>query len=292
LQVAGDRIQIAECRSVSKCSFPESAGAPKPAKADANAGLFRTWICSGFVIRWNRGEAETEIFWYTMRDYFEYRNGAISQGGFENMKSLCSRIFGACLAILVVSLSARCLWAQQDTKKEEAKPESGNQMLWTDSDYAYLLSLMDADQDGSITRDEWGDVFARNDENGDNRLSPKEIQSIIQNDDAEETLDPDHGRLAAFKKLDSNQNDAIDGSEWPGKAVDFDYIDANLDGTLSREEFLSSKSRFWNEPFENLDFNDDGIISSSEWLDSEESFNRMDRDEDGIVDRREFYDRR
>jgi Ca2+-binding EF-hand superfamily protein len=208
------------------------------------------------------------------------------------MKSFSSRVFGACLITIIVSLSSECLFSQPDTNGEKSKPESGNQMLWTDSDYAYLLSLMDVDQDGSITHDEWEGVFTRNDENGDNRLSPEEIQSFIKDDDEEVKLDPDHGRLAAFKRLDSNQNDAIDASEWPGKAMDFDYIDANLDKTISREEFLSSKGRFWNEPFENLDFNNDGTISRSEWLDSEESFDRIDRNEDGIVDRREFYDRR
>jgi len=207
------------------------------------------------------------------------------------MKSLSRRIFLACFMVMVGSFSPKCLWAQPEIA-EESKSESGNRMLWTDSDYAYLLSLMDADQDGSITRNEWEGVFVRTDQNGDDRLSPEEIQSLIKDDDEEETRDPNHGRLAVFKRLDSNQNDAIDASEWPGKTMDFDYIDANLDGAIDLKEFLSSKGRFWNEPFENLDFNDDGIISRSEWLDSEESFDRIDRDEDGILDRREFYDRR
>jgi Ca2+-binding EF-hand superfamily protein len=151
---------------------------------------------------------------------------------------------------------------------------------------------MDADQDGLITQEEWQRVFANHDENGDNRLSKSEIESIAVEGDGAGMPDPDQERLEAFSRLDLNGNNAIDSPEWPGKDEVFSYMDANQNGSLSREEFLSRNGRFWNQPFENLDFDEDGIIENSEWLDSDKSFDRLDRDRNGMIERREFYNPR
>ena len=118
------------------------------------------------------------------------------------------------------------------------------------------------------------------------------MKSIAAQSNGEGMPDPDQGRLAAFKRLDINGNNLIDSSEWPGKDKDFGYLDANQNGSLSREEFLSKNGRFWNQPFESLDFNSDGIIARSEWLDSDESFDRLDGDRNGVVEQREFYNPR
>jgi hypothetical protein len=99
----------------------------------------------------------------------------------------------------------------------------------------------------------------------------------------------DYGRLAAFRRMDANKNDAIDPAEWPGNKRDFAYLDANHNVSLSREEFLAKNGRWWNQTFENLDFNGDKIIVRSEWLDSDASFNRLDRDSNGAIERKEFY---
>jgi Ca2+-binding EF-hand superfamily protein len=61
---------------------------------------------------------------------------------------------------------------------------------------------------------------------------------------------------------------------------------------LSREEFLSDRGRWWNEIFENLDFDGNNAISRSEWLDSDASFDRLDRDHNGIITKQEFYNPR
>jgi hypothetical protein len=157
---------------------------------------------------------------------------------------------------------------------------------------AELLRKLDKDHDGFTSQKEWDAFFFDHDQNGDWRLSPEEIQAISTEAESEESLGPDYGRLAAFERLDKNKNNAVESSEWPGKAKDFSYLDSNHDGSLSREEFLAKNGRWWNETFENLDFNGDKVIVRSEWLDSDASFDRLDRDHNGTIDRREFYNPR
>lgn len=154
-----------------------------------------------------------------------------------------------------------------------------------------LSRRMDTTRDGFVSRDEWERFFTDHDKDNDGQLSLEELRLSLRVDE-EEVDDADHGRLAAFERLDANTSDLIEPEEWPGKAVDFQYIDSNRDGVLSREEFLSRKARWWNERFENLDLNGDGIITRSEWLDSTSVFDRLDRNRNGVLDRREFYNPR
>jgi Ca2+-binding EF-hand superfamily protein len=208
------------------------------------------------------------------------------------MKSLSNRISAVPFLLLILSFGGMHLRAQSNSKEQPPKPELQGSRIEISSESEELFKLVDADQDGFITQDEWQRVFANHDENGDNRLSKKEIESISVEGIGAGTPDPDQGRLAAFERLDVNRNNVIDSSEWPGKDKDFGYLDANQNGSLSREEFLSRNGRFWNQPFENLDFDANGIIVRSEWLDSDESFDRLDRDANGVLERRELYNPR
>ena len=176
--------------------------------------------------------------------------------------------------------------AKQNTRPVPP-PNSSNS--WSGFNCTELLRQVDADQDGFITQDEWSRFFANHDEDSDKKLSQDELRKGSEQTGNEETLGPDSGRIAAFERLDTNRNGAIDFSEWPGKQKDFRYLDSDHSGSLNREEFLSRNGRWWNELFENLDFNGDGVITRSEWLDSDASFNRLDRDRNGALEHSEFY---
>jgi Ca2+-binding EF-hand superfamily protein len=207
------------------------------------------------------------------------------------MQTFQSRVVLA-LATLALMFLQTGLFSQAKQNAPAPKPASTNRTLWSGFVSADLLRQLDADQDGTITRDEWDHFFADHDTNADNRLSLDELKSIRARGADEDSLGPDYGRLAAFERLDVNKNDAIERSEWPGKEKDFRLMDADRNGSLSREEFLSRTGRWWNETFENLDFNGDKAITHSEWLDSEASFDRLDRNHNGAIDRQEFYNPR
>ncbi len=207
------------------------------------------------------------------------------------MKSLGGGAFRI-VPILILILAGWHIYAQSKADPQPFQAGIGTRVFGEAFDCSDILKRLDADQDGYITRDEWERFFDNSDSDADSRLSPEEVQPISHRSRTEEALRPDQGRLAAFERLDVNKNDVIGLPEWPGKEKNFRFLDANHDGFLSREEFLSRNGRWWNEKFEHLDFNDDGIIIRSEWLDSDSTFDRLDRDRNGVIERHEFYTRR
>ena len=96
-------------------------------------------------------------------------------------------------------------------------------------------------------------------------------------------------RKDVFEELDRDGNELLSRSEWPGKERSFRKMDASKDGVLSREEFLATNGRYWNELFQDLDFNDDGVVTRLEWLDDETAFDLHDKDRNGVIDRHEFH---
>jgi Ca2+-binding EF-hand superfamily protein len=143
-----------------------------------------------------------------------------------------------------------------------------------------------------VTQEEWNSAFLKIDGSGDKRLSYKEIDQAFRQEERDSVADSNAARTAALVRLDRNQNEVIEFSEWPGKKRTFRYLDMNHDEVLSREEFMSENARWWNLAFEDLDFDGNRMISRKEWMDSDAEFNRLDRNHNGGIERREFYNPR
>jgi hypothetical protein len=205
------------------------------------------------------------------------------------MKStrLMLAVVGAAFAVFLLNGHP---FAKDQKSTDSAQPASGNRFSSACLDWTNLQKALDADRDGYITKEEWDRAFVDHDENGDNRLSVAEIQAFFPKAGNMEMGDT--GRQAAFERLDKNRNGVLERSEWPGKNKGFHHMDANRDGVISNEEFMAISARWWNDEFKNLDFDGNNIITRSEWLDSDASFDRLDRDHNGTIEKNEFYNPR
>lgn len=91
-----------------------------------------------------------------------------------------------------------------------------------------------------------------------------------------------------FRELDRNNDGFVSSWEWPGKASDFDTLDRNYDGRLSREESMAWAAGDWREDrFRVFDQNNDGYIRRTEWTGTETDFNALDKNRDGRLSRAE-----
>jgi Ca2+-binding EF-hand superfamily protein len=205
------------------------------------------------------------------------------------MKSIGNGIPLAILAAFILLFSGMPSFAQE---KNPSQAGSIDLAPTNCIDFKEFQRQLDADGDGFITRDEWNRVFLQSDKNEDKKLSEQELRFFAERRSNEQNSDSDAALLSAFQRLDANKNDLIDPKEWPGKEKSFRSLDANGDGFINREELLSRNGRYWNQPFDNLDFDGNKIITRSEWLDSDASFKRLDRDSNGVLERREFYNPR
>lgn len=187
------------------------------------------------------------------------------------------------VALALIALSCINLFAQ-DPPLISSPPE-----LVPGTD---LVRELDGDKDGYVSQSEWAAFFLDRDRDGDGKLSLGEANPVQGEKDVKEMSESDRGRLEAFTRLDANRNEVVDTREWPGRAVMYRFLDADRDGTISRNEFLARKGRWWNETLNNLDFDGNGVIERSEWLESQSSFDRLDRNNDGVIERSEFYNPR
>jgi Ca2+-binding EF-hand superfamily protein len=102
------------------------------------------------------------------------------------------------------------------------------------------------------------------------------------------------------KDMDRNNDGVITREEWR-ISIDrsFDNHDWNGDGVLSGNEveggapcgkYDDDESRH-SDPFGAFDRNNDGVISRGEWTGTNEGFNRLDDDQNGVLSLEEFHER-
>ena len=158
---------------------------------------------------------------------------------------------------------------------------------------------MDRHRDGVITRDEWQGSqrsFNNHDWNGDGRLSGNEVRAGRQRNDNWEVADHNPNwrerslsyTQSAFSNLDHNRDGRLTANEWHYQLETFRRIDRNRDDALSLNEFLGqSVDDDRGDDFDDLDYNNDGWVSRTEWHGGANDFNYYDRNRDGRLSRYE-----
>ena len=171
--------------------------------------------------------------------------------------------------------------AQRDSRWEDADHNASwreRNLSWTRT----AFSNLDHNRDNRITSNEWHydvETFRRVDRNRDNAINLSEF--LGQN------VDDDRGD--DFDDLDYNNDGVVSRQEWHGGANEFNYLDRNRDGRLSRYEVVGSNTSMttYNE-FQNLDYNRDGRLARNEWHWSNAAFNQRDTNRDGVITAQEF----
>jgi hypothetical protein len=150
------------------------------------------------------------------------------------------------------------------------------------------MGVMDQDQDGQISADEWqgeSEAFEGFDVNADGYLTFDEIQRVGFGG---------RGRggnpQMQFENLDANSDGRISPEEFPGPAPMFSILDADGDGALIAEEMTAGLGRGrgaqGGDPasrFATMDADGDGLVSRDEWGGPEETFPMLDSNGDGGV---------
>ena len=154
---------------------------------------------------------------------------------------------------------------------------------------------LDRNNDGRITRDEWNGndrSFQNHDWNGDGVLSGPEVRAGAQR--TTELADHDPNRFERnlnwtqqnFNALDHNRDGRLTANEWHFDFATFRRIDRDRNDAISLREFLGEGlDDERDETFDEMDWNNDGRITRSEWHGGEADFDFLDRNRDGVLSR-------
>ena len=149
---------------------------------------------------------------------------------------------------------------------------------WT----ARRFTRLDINRDSRIVRAEWPydwQSFRRADRNRDNILTRPEFVN-------EDNVDDD--RECGLSHCDLNGNGRVERREWHGSADAFNWLDRNRDNVLSYDELVDADTDASSDLFARLDTNRNGRVEVAEWQWSRASFDRRDRDNNGVLSRAEL----
>jgi Ca2+-binding EF-hand superfamily protein len=162
------------------------------------------------------------------------------------------------------------------------------------------FEVMDRNNDGAISRDEWrgsARSFEVHDWNGDGRLSGDEVRIGARRNTRLEQADHNPSWAEryeswteeGFANLDHNRDGRITSNEWHYARESFVQADRNRDGALDRAEFLGAEmDDDRDDRFEDLDADGNGRLERDEWHASDDAFRWLDRNGDGVLSRSEL----
>ncbi len=168
---------------------------------------------------------------------------------------------------------------QRDTDLADHNPNTLERNLsWTRANFTSL----DHNRDGRLSANEWHfdlETFRRVDANSNDSISLQEFLG--------EGIDD--VRDDSFDNMDWNNNGRVERTEWFGGATEFNRLDRNRDGVLTRFEVVGSTASLDTyDQFQNLDYDRNGSLSRAEWHWSNATFASRDRNRDGMLSRQEF----
>ena len=143
------------------------------------------------------------------------------------------------------------------------------------------FTALDRNRDGRIARAEWLydlDTFRRVDRNRDGMLIRTEFLGGDFDDD----------RADRFDYLDANGNNRVTRDEWHASPEAFTWLDVNRDGVLTRVEVEGEGADQQGDLFARLDVNRNNRINPMEWQWSRASFDKLDVNKDGVLTRAEM----
>jgi Ca2+-binding EF-hand superfamily protein len=158
---------------------------------------------------------------------------------------------------------------------------------------------MDRNGDGVITRAEWrgsARSFQVHDWNNDGVLSGDELRPGARRP-AQATSRQDMGSAYSdyefddwteegFAGLDHNRDNRITRDEWHFDQETFRRADHDRNGSISRAEFLGTDipgDDDRNDRLRDVDVNNDGRVTRSEWHGDTREFDRLDENRDGVL---------
>jgi Ca2+-binding EF-hand superfamily protein len=160
------------------------------------------------------------------------------------------------------------------------------------------LQQLDSNGDMIIERDEvpesgraaFDRLLKRGDANKDGKLEFVELRDLLQK--AQGAAGP-AAQVERFLASDKNNDGKVSKDEFPGGEPLFALLDADKDGSLTKEEISkfragdAIRAMFSTDRFKTMDKNGDGKISTAEYTGPEPIFTRLDANKDGFVTRDE-----
>lgn len=146
------------------------------------------------------------------------------------------------------------------------------------------FTLLDADKDGKVSKDELAAHFDRVDANKDGFLTPDEMHAHRMAQGGQ-----------AFSRLDADGSGSLDRDEVKSTsrlAANFDALDADKDGKLTPDELRSAWAGRGFQRGPRLDTDGDGMISQEEAKNSPRlsaNFAAIDANKDGRLTRDEIH---